>query len=41
MAYGLIPTACRQVKVKFIPKPGKLDYTSSLFSLENDGKSNG
>jgi hypothetical protein len=27
MAYGFIPTAWRQVKVTFIPKPGKLDYT--------------
>jgi hypothetical protein len=26
MAYGFIPTACRQVKLTFIPKPGKLDY---------------
>jgi hypothetical protein len=26
MAYGFIPTARRQVKVTFIPKPGKLDY---------------
>jgi hypothetical protein len=29
MAYGLIPTAWRQVKVTFIPKPGKLDYTEA------------
>jgi hypothetical protein len=27
MAYGFIPMAWRQVKVIFIPKPGKLDYT--------------
>jgi hypothetical protein len=26
MAYGFIPTAWREVKVTFIPKPGKLDY---------------
>jgi hypothetical protein len=30
MAYGFIPTAWRQVKVTFIPKPGKLDYTESF-----------
>jgi hypothetical protein len=29
MAYGFIPTAWRQVKVTFIPKPGKLDYTEA------------
>jgi hypothetical protein len=29
LAYGFIPTAWRQVKVTFIPKPGKLDYTES------------
>jgi hypothetical protein len=29
MAYGFIPSACRQVKVTFIPKPGKLDYTEA------------
>jgi hypothetical protein len=29
MALGLIPTAWRQVKVIFIPKPGKLDYTEA------------
>jgi hypothetical protein len=29
MAYGFIPTAWRQVKVSFIPKPGKLDYTET------------
>jgi hypothetical protein len=29
MAYGFIPTAGRQVKVRFIPKPGKLDYTEA------------
>jgi hypothetical protein len=27
MAYGFIPTARSQVKVTFIPKPGKLLYT--------------
>jgi hypothetical protein len=26
MAYGFIPTAWRQVKMTFIPKPWKLDY---------------
>jgi hypothetical protein len=29
MAYGFIPMAWRQVKVTFIPKPGKLDYTEA------------
>jgi hypothetical protein len=29
MAYGFIPTAWRQVKVTFIPKPGKLDYSEA------------
>jgi hypothetical protein len=29
MAYGFIPTAWRQVKVTFIPKPGELDYAES------------
>jgi hypothetical protein len=29
MAYGFIPTAWRQVKVTFIPKPGNLDYTET------------
>jgi hypothetical protein len=29
LAYGFIPTAWRQVKVTFIPKPGKLDYTDA------------
>jgi hypothetical protein len=29
MAYGFIPTAWRQVKVTFIPKPGKHDYTAA------------
>jgi hypothetical protein len=29
MAYGFIPKAWRQVKVAFIPKPGKLDYTEA------------
>jgi hypothetical protein len=29
LAYGFIPTAWRQVKVTFIPKPGKLDYTEA------------
>jgi hypothetical protein len=29
MAYRFIPTAWRQVKVTFIPKPGKLDYTEA------------
>jgi hypothetical protein len=29
MAYGFIPTDWRQVKVTFIPKPGKLDYTEA------------
>jgi hypothetical protein len=29
MAYGFIPTAWRQVKVMFIPKPEKLDYTKA------------
>jgi hypothetical protein len=28
-AYGFIPTAWRQIKVTFIPKPGKLDYTEA------------
>jgi hypothetical protein len=27
MTHGFIPMAWRQVKVTFIPKPGKLDYT--------------
>jgi hypothetical protein len=30
MAYGFIPTTWRQVKVTFIPKPGKLDYTEAM-----------
>jgi hypothetical protein len=29
LAYGFIPTVWRQVKVTFIPKPGKLDYTEA------------
>jgi hypothetical protein len=29
MVHGFIPTACRQVKVTFIPNPGKLDYTKA------------
>jgi hypothetical protein len=29
MAYGFIPMSWRQVKVTFIPKPGKLDYTEA------------
>jgi hypothetical protein len=29
LAYGFIPIAWRQVKVTFIPKPGKLDYTEA------------
>jgi hypothetical protein len=29
MAYGFIPTAYRQVKVTFIPKSEKLDYTEA------------
>jgi hypothetical protein len=29
MAYGFIPTAWRQVRVTFIPKPGKPDYTEA------------
>jgi hypothetical protein len=29
LAYGYIPTAWRQVRVTFIPKPGKLDYTEA------------
>jgi hypothetical protein len=29
LAYGFIPTAWRQVKVTFIPKPGKLDYSKA------------
>jgi hypothetical protein len=29
MAYGFIPTAWRQVKVTFIPKSAKLDYTEA------------
>jgi hypothetical protein len=29
MAYGLIPTAWRQAKVTFIPKPDKFDYTEA------------
>jgi hypothetical protein len=29
MSYGFIPTAWRQVKVTFIPKPRKLDYTEA------------
>jgi hypothetical protein len=50
-AYGFVPPAWRQVKVTFIPKPGKLDYTeakayrpislSVVFSFENDGETNG
>jgi hypothetical protein len=44
MAYGFIPTAWRHIGVKFIPKPGKLDYTEAkayhctVFPLENDGE---
>jgi hypothetical protein len=29
MAHGFIPTAWRQVKLTFIPKPRKLDYTKA------------
>jgi hypothetical protein len=29
IVYGFIPTAWRHVKVTFIPKPGKLDYTEA------------
>jgi hypothetical protein len=29
MEYGFIPTAWRQIKVSYIPKPGKLDYTET------------
>jgi hypothetical protein len=29
MAYGFIPMVWRLVKVTFIPKPGKLDYTKA------------
>jgi hypothetical protein len=29
MAYGFIPISWRQVKVTFIPKPGKVDYTEA------------
>jgi hypothetical protein len=29
MAYGFIPVSWRQVKVTFILKPGKLDYTKA------------
>jgi hypothetical protein len=29
MGYGFIPTAWKQVKVTFIPKPMKLDYTET------------
>jgi hypothetical protein len=29
MAFGFIPTVWRQVKVTFIPKPGKFDYTEA------------
>jgi hypothetical protein len=29
MAYGFIPMAWKQVKVTFIPKQGKLDYTKA------------
>jgi hypothetical protein len=29
MAYGFIPMSWRQLKVTFIPKPGKLDYTEA------------
>jgi hypothetical protein len=29
MAYGFIPTAWWQVRVTFISKPGKLDYTEA------------
>jgi hypothetical protein len=31
MAYGFIPMAWRQVKVTFIPKPGKLDHTGAAY----------
>jgi hypothetical protein len=30
ITYGFIPTAWTQVKVTFIPKPGKLDYTEAM-----------
>jgi hypothetical protein len=29
VAYGFIPTAWRQIKVTFISKPGKPDYTEA------------
>jgi hypothetical protein len=29
MSYGFIPTACKQVTVTSIPKPGKADYTNA------------
>jgi hypothetical protein len=29
MVYGFIPTAWRQVRVTFTPKPRKLDYTEA------------
>jgi hypothetical protein len=29
LAYGFIPTAWRQVKVTFIPKPRTIDYTEA------------
>jgi hypothetical protein len=32
MACGFIPTAWRQVKDTFIPKPGRLDYTEAKAS---------
>jgi hypothetical protein len=33
MACGFIPTSWRQVRVTFIPKPGKLDYTETKACL--------
>jgi hypothetical protein len=47
MAYGFIPTAWRQVKVTFIPKPRKLDYIQPkayqpvIFPFENDRETSG
>jgi hypothetical protein len=51
MAYGFIPMAWRQVKLTFIPKPRKLDYTeakaypptslSVIFPFENNGETSG
>jgi hypothetical protein len=35
MAYGFIPMSWRQVKVTFIPKPGKLDYTEAKVIVQS------